>query len=278
MPSSKGSSQPRDQSCISCNVSLEGHADEIHRTRLRTNLHCAWNFFFSVLRFLIFFLFSHLLGKCLVSQAFFFSAHRILFTLQIHHTRELMSFPFYCWTQWALSPRMVCFESGRELWVHGWCAWHMTLGLGPGRSDPQSRCVSLRAHCLLLSPTGVRVLYTPSHRPLPLGQSLLIILTALTDSRCLQRVSCSAWDEDGGRLRWGAKRLLSARGPAWRKRTSSFPDSLGGLTHEFSVHLYRLLKTSSSLFRIRNLKKAYGKGKHEKVEALKGNEIASCVT
>ena len=121
MPSSKGSSQPRDQSCISCNVSLEGHADEIHRTQLRTNLHCAWNFFFSVLRFLIFFLFSHLLGKCLVSQAFFFSAHRILFTLQIHHTRELMSFPFYCWTQWALSPRMVCVahDSGtwpREVW------------------------------------------------------------------------------------------------------------------------------------------------------------------
>ena len=55
-----------------------------------------------------------------------------------------------------------------ELRVHGWCAWLMSLGLDPGRSDPQSRRVSLRAR-LLLSSAGVRVLCTPSHCPLSPG-------------------------------------------------------------------------------------------------------------
>lgn len=219
-----------------------------------------------MLCFLIFFLFSHLLGKCLVSWAFFFAAHRILFTLQINPRRERMSFPFYCWVRWASSPCMVCVahESGtgpRAVWppkpaclFAGTLASVLRWSVGP-------------LHTISLPTFPWSSHFSPSPRH-----------SVSMDSRCLQSVSCSACDEDGGRLRWDAEMFLFICGPAWRKRTSSLPDSLGGLIHEFSVHLYHLLKTSSSLFRIRNLKKAYGKGEHEKVEALKGNEITSYIT
>ena len=55
-----------------------------------------------------------------------------------------------------------------ELRVHARCAWLMSLGPDPGRSDPQSQRVSLRAR-LPLSSAGVWVLYTPSHCPLSPG-------------------------------------------------------------------------------------------------------------
>lgn len=49
---------------------------------------------------------------------------------------------------------------------------------------------------------------------------------------------------------------------------------------DFSILCFhKVLKTFSSFFfRIRNLKKEYGKGNNEKVEALKGNKVTSHLT